>query len=88
MRKVEIRSISEIAAGDHICNRMSNGLYHHEIVTKVFARSNTFEVIGFISGTAHYCCLRQKVRNFDAHMRENARKVYKIEYENSSRRFP
>ena len=88
MRKVEIRNISEIATGDHICNRMSNGLYHHEIVTKVFARSNTFEVIGFISGTAQYCCLRQVVRNFDAHKKEYEGKVYKIEYENSSGRFP
>ena len=64
IRKVKITRINDIHHGDHITNRMQNGLWHHEIVTLTFPSRDVYEAIGFINNRAGYCCLQEEMRKF------------------------
>ena len=83
IRKVKITGINEIHPGDHICNRMSSRLWHHEIVTMTFPSRDMYEAIGFMihDQSNHKCVLHEAMRIFTKVKNSCNEEIYRIEYQ-------
>ena len=88
IRKVKITGINEIHPGDHICNRMPNGLWHHEIVTMKFPSRDMYEAIGFMNNRAGYYALQQDMREFTKVKNSSNGELYHIEYQITDQTIP
>ena len=64
VKKVIITGINEIHSGDHICNLMPNGLWHHEIVTMTIASRDFYEAIGFMNNPVPSLLLTRRDAQF------------------------
>ena len=74
--------------GDHICNRMPNGLWHHEIVTMTMPSRDIYEAIGFMNNRAGYCALQEDMRIFTEVKNSSNGKLYRIEYQITDQTIP